>query len=59
MRFEKLGQRLRIAGGMLVAGAVGGSGTWLARPPAGAPGSAADPPGDAGELTLDSHGGRA
>ncbi len=31
LRFEKLGQRLRIGGGMLVAAAVGGSGTWLAR----------------------------
>jgi HAD superfamily hydrolase (TIGR01490 family) len=31
LRFEKLGQRLRIAGGMLVAAALGSSGTWLAR----------------------------
>jgi HAD superfamily hydrolase (TIGR01490 family) len=30
LRFEKLGQRLRIFGGVLAAGAVGGSGTWLA-----------------------------
>jgi HAD superfamily hydrolase (TIGR01490 family) len=30
MRFEKLGQRLRIAAAVLVAGAVGGSGSWLA-----------------------------
>ncbi|MEX0993521.1 MAG: hypothetical protein WDZ37_05955 [Solirubrobacterales bacterium] len=30
MRFEKLGQRLRIALTVLMAGAVGGSGTWLA-----------------------------
>jgi HAD superfamily hydrolase (TIGR01490 family) len=30
LRFEKLGQRLRILGGMLVAAAVGGSGSWLA-----------------------------
>jgi phosphoserine phosphatase len=30
LRFEKLGQRLRIGAGMLVAVAVGGSGTWLA-----------------------------
>jgi HAD superfamily hydrolase (TIGR01490 family) len=31
LRFEKLGSRLRIGAGMLVAAAVGGSGTWLAR----------------------------
>jgi HAD superfamily hydrolase (TIGR01490 family) len=37
LRFEKLGQRLRIAGGMLAAAALGGSGTWLARRRAGAP----------------------
>jgi len=30
MRFEKLGQRLRIGVSVLIAGAVGGSGTWLA-----------------------------
>jgi HAD superfamily hydrolase (TIGR01490 family) len=30
LRFEKLGQRLRIAGAVLAAGAVGGSGSWLA-----------------------------
>jgi phosphoserine phosphatase len=30
LRFEKLGQRLRIATAVLVAGAVGGSGSWLA-----------------------------
>ncbi len=30
MRFEKLGQRLRIGATVLAAGAVGGSGTWLA-----------------------------
>jgi phosphoserine phosphatase len=30
LRFEKLGQRLRIAGAVLIAGAVGGSGSWLA-----------------------------
>ena len=30
MRFEKLGRRLAIAGATLAAGAVGGSGTWLA-----------------------------
>jgi phosphoserine phosphatase len=30
LRFEKLGQRLQVAGAVLVAGAVGGSGTWLA-----------------------------
>jgi HAD superfamily hydrolase (TIGR01490 family) len=30
MRFEKLGQRLRIAVSVLIAAAVGGSGTWLA-----------------------------
>ena len=30
LRFEKLGQRLRIAGTVLAAGAVGGTGTWLA-----------------------------
>jgi HAD superfamily hydrolase (TIGR01490 family) len=30
LRFEKLGQRLRIALGVLIAGAVGGSGSWLA-----------------------------
>jgi HAD superfamily hydrolase (TIGR01490 family) len=30
LRFEKLGQRLQIAAGVLAAGAVGGSGTWLA-----------------------------
>lgn len=42
MRFEKLGQRLRIGATVLAAGAVGGSGTWLAarrkaRRPAGFP----------------------
>jgi HAD superfamily hydrolase (TIGR01490 family) len=42
MRFEKLGQRLRIATAVLVAAAVGGSGSWLAsrrlaRPPRRAP----------------------
>ena len=30
LRFEKLGQRLRVAGAVLIAGAVGGSGSWLA-----------------------------
>jgi HAD superfamily hydrolase (TIGR01490 family) len=30
LRFEKLGQRLQIMGALLAAGAVGGSGTWLA-----------------------------
>jgi HAD superfamily hydrolase (TIGR01490 family) len=30
MRFEKLGQRLRIAAAVVVAAAVGGSGSWLA-----------------------------
>jgi HAD superfamily hydrolase (TIGR01490 family) len=30
LRFEKLGQRLRIAGTVIAAGAVGGTGTWLA-----------------------------
>jgi HAD superfamily hydrolase (TIGR01490 family) len=30
LRFEKLGQRLRIGAGVLAAAAVGGSGTWLA-----------------------------
>jgi hypothetical protein len=30
LRFEKLGQRLQIVGAVLAAGAVGGSGTWLA-----------------------------
>ncbi len=30
LRFEKLGQRLRIAAAVLVAAAVGGSGSWLA-----------------------------
>jgi hypothetical protein len=31
LRFEKLGQRLRMAGGLLAAGLVGSGGTWLAR----------------------------
>jgi hypothetical protein len=31
LRFEKLGQRLRMAGTVLVAAAVGSGGTWLAR----------------------------
>jgi HAD superfamily hydrolase (TIGR01490 family) len=31
LRFEKLGQRLRMAGGLLAAAAVGSGGTWLAR----------------------------
>jgi hypothetical protein len=31
LRFEKLGQRIRIAGTVLVAAAVGSGGTWLAR----------------------------
>jgi HAD superfamily hydrolase (TIGR01490 family) len=30
LRFEKLGRRLRIAGGVLAAAAVGGSGSWFA-----------------------------
>jgi HAD superfamily hydrolase (TIGR01490 family) len=30
LRFEKLGQRLRVAGAIVIAGAVGGSGSWLA-----------------------------
>ena len=30
LRFEKLGQRLRVVGTVLAAGAVGGTGTWLA-----------------------------
>jgi HAD superfamily hydrolase (TIGR01490 family) len=30
LRFEKLGQRLRVAGAVVIAGAVGGSGSWLA-----------------------------
>ncbi len=30
MRFEKLGRRLAVAGTVLAAGAIGGSGTWLA-----------------------------
>ena len=30
LRFEKLGERLRVAGAVLVAAAVGGSGSWLA-----------------------------
>jgi hypothetical protein len=30
LRFEKLGQRIRIAAGLLAAAAVGGSGSWLA-----------------------------
>jgi HAD superfamily hydrolase (TIGR01490 family) len=31
LRFEKLGQRLRVAGTVMVAAAVGSGGTWLAR----------------------------
>ena len=30
LRFEKLGERLRVAGAVLAAAAVGGSGSWLA-----------------------------
>jgi HAD superfamily hydrolase (TIGR01490 family) len=30
LRFEKLGDRLRVAGAVLAAGAVGGSGSWIA-----------------------------
>ena len=30
MRFERLGRRLAVAGTMIAAGAIGGSGTWLA-----------------------------
>ena len=30
MRFEKLGRRLAVAGTVIAAGAIGGSGTWLA-----------------------------
>jgi hypothetical protein len=31
LRFEKLGERLRVAAAVLAAAAVGGSGSWLAR----------------------------
>jgi HAD superfamily hydrolase (TIGR01490 family) len=37
LRFEKLGQRLRMAGTVIAAAAVGGSGTWLARRKAAPP----------------------
>jgi HAD superfamily hydrolase (TIGR01490 family) len=35
LRFEKIGQRLRMAGGLLAAAVVGSGGTWLARRRAG------------------------